>query len=239
MSGMFSSLGVVSVDHYAVTTRDLITTLKDFLSIPNSKLLRGPGQNSAQNVNYAFVELNGMGVVEILSPLNNDSPIMNHINIGSGAYHLCYAVSDLDVAIQIAEQDFNSKLVVEPREDGAFDGRRVAFLVHPLHGLFELLEAYPSSFKAFIQNSHFTNQMSLSDNDELLDIYNRVMSTHEIDLNLVSMKQCAEWDSFKHLLLIMEIEKKFEITISAQDMANLSSLNKIAFYLKGKKNGIN
>ncbi|WP_245884042.1 VOC family protein [Vibrio albus] len=235
MSPMFSSLGVLNVDHYAVTTRDIIATLQDFLSIPNAKLLRGPGQNPAQNVNYAFVELNGMGVVEILSPLNSDSPILSHLNAGGGAYHLCYAVQDLDRAIDIAQQQFSAKLVVEPRSDGAFDGRRVAFLVHPIHGLFELLEAYPNTLKFEPQaSSTDVANIQSSDNAELLTIYNAVVGVSETQIGQVSMQTNPEWDSFKHLLLIMEIEKQFEVNISAEKMAKLDSLAKIQAYLAEK-----
>lgn len=233
MNAMFSALGVLNVDHYAVTTKDLIATLKDFLSIPNAKLLRGPGENSSQNVHYAFVELNGMGVVEILSPLNNDSPIVGHLSTGGGAYHLCYAVKDLDHAIKVAEEEFDAKLVVTPKVDGAFDGRRVAFLVHPAHGLFELLEAFPSSVLVEASTVE-TRATHSSQEDKLLSIYNSVVGETDKKFDEVTMKNCAEWDSFKHLLFIMEIEKQFEIKISAVDMSSLSSLDKIDVYLSKK-----
>ncbi|EOG5907622.1 VOC family protein [Vibrio vulnificus] len=233
MNTMFSALGVLNVDHYAVTTRDIIATLKDFLSIPNSKLLRGPGVNPAQDVHYAFVELNGMGIVEILSPLNDDSPILGHLSNGGGAYHLCYAVKDLDNAIEVAQQEFGAKLIVMPKADGAFDGRRVAFLIHPLHGLFELLEAFPSSISiAMTSNANAVNHSSQK--EKLLSIYHNVVGDAGATFDMTNMKNCSDWDSFKHLLLIMEVEKKFEVSIPAEDMSLLDSLEKIDAYLTKK-----
>ncbi|KGY07307.1 hypothetical protein NM06_17935 [Vibrio sinaloensis] len=230
---MFSSIGVLAVDHYAVTTKDLISTLKDFLSIPQAKLLRGPGKNPAQNVNYAFVELNGMGVVEILSPLNETSPILNHINNGGGAYHLCYTVNDLDAAIQTASQKFGAKLVVEPRVDGAFDGRRVAFLAHPLHGLFELIEAYPSTI--LIDTETAVESIDTSDiRGEIQNIYRDIVGVNVEHFASVTMESNPEWDSLKHLLLIMEIEKQFEISITASEMSELTSLVKLENHLRNK-----
>lgn len=41
---MFSALGVRYVDHVAVTTRDLMTTLADYLSLPGARLINGPGK---------------------------------------------------------------------------------------------------------------------------------------------------------------------------------------------------
>lgn len=233
MNAMFSALGVLHVDHYAVTTKDLIGTLKDFLSVPGAKLLRGPGENPAQQVYYAFVELNGMGVVEILAPLDDHSPILGHLGSGGGAYHLCYAVQDIDKAIKVAEQDFGAKLVVAPRADGAFDGRRVAFLVHPNHGLFELLEAYPVDS---IPVSHQSIKLDVVDSkkDKLMEIYRSVIDSGRLDYDGTNMASCPEWDSFKHLMLIMEIEKQFEISIPASDMSTLDSLEKIESYLTNK-----
>lgn len=234
VNGMFSTIGVLNVDHYAVTTKNLIGTLKDFLSIPNAKLVRGPGENNAQQVRYAFVELNGMGVVEILAPLNDESPIWTHLNSGSGAYHLCYSVKNLDSAITIAEKEFGARIVVEPKADGAFDGRRVAFLFHPNHGLFELLEAYPSFVEGISTEKTVNITRITSLIDTLLSLYkNVVTSNDEIKaFEDIDMDNSEEWDSFKHLLFIMEIEKHFEISIPASDMSKLNSLKKISQYLE-------
>ena len=233
MHAMFSALGVLHVDHYAVTTKDLTATLNDFLSIPNAKLLRGPGENPAQQVYYAFVELNGMGVVEILAPLNESSPILSHLTSGGGAYHVCYAVKDLDEAVNVAEKEFGAKLILEPRKDGAFDGRRVAFLVHPNHGLFELLEAYPAK-RIMVLPQDSKVKKSESNKYKLMEIYRTVIGQIEIDFEKVNMANSLEWDSFKHLMYIMEVEKQFEISIPAADMSSLDSLSKIENYLRNK-----
>lgn len=233
MNAMFSALGVLHVDHYAVTTKDLIATLKDFLSVPGAKLLRGPGENTAQQVYYAFVELNGMGVVEILAPLDDNSPILGHLGSGGGAYHLCYAVQNIEKAIKVAVQDFGAKLVVAPRADGAFDGRKVAFLVHPNHGLFELLEAYHGD-SISICNQSIEYEFVDSIKDKLMLIYRSVIDSSCYDYDSTDMTSCPKWDSFKHLMLIMEIEKQFEISISASDMSKLYSLKKIENYLTNK-----
>jgi len=229
---MFSALGVLYVDHYTVTTRDLMDTLKDLLSIPNTKLLRGPSEDLNRNALYAFVELNGMGVVEILSPTNDNSPITEHASSGGGAYNLCYTVQDLDSAIKIAEERFDAVLVESPKVEVAFDGRRTAFLKHPSHGLFKLLESLPSSIAFDIP--HLQSDEQCVQKDKLLAIYNNVVGDRETEFNKVNMKSCAEWDSFKHLLLMMEVEKQFELKIPAADMSSLNSLEKIDAYLSKK-----
>jgi hypothetical protein len=231
---MFKLLNILYIDHYAVTTNELNSTLKDFLSLPGSKLIRGPGVNNSQGVNFAFVQLAGFGVVEILSPIDKESPILSHLSNGGGAYHLCYAVENIDKSIAIAVEQFEAKLIREPKKDDAFHGRRVAFLMHVDHGLFELLEAVPGDF---VDNKilNKTHRISNDSNREqqLLVVFNRVMATDYKIFDGVSMAHCDFWDSLKHLMLIMAIENHFEVKVPAEKIGELVSLRQIHTYLEG------
>lgn len=234
MNGMFSALGVLNVEHHTITTKNFITTLKDFLSIPNSKLIRGPSESLLQNTRYAFVELNGIGVVEVLSPLGDGSPIFEHLNSVSASF-LCYRVSDLDFAIDIAEKKFGSKLLPIPSDEVIFDGRRAAFLTHSEHGIFKLLEALPRNLCA--DNERQRQPIENEANAEvqrLLGIYCSVVdrNARKLKFDQISMQNCSEWDSFKHLMLIMEVEKVFEIKIPASMISELTSLDKIEKHLR-------
>ncbi|WP_394128830.1 VOC family protein [Shewanella maritima] len=237
MSHLFAALNIEYVDHYAVTCRDLNRTLTDYLSINGSRLIRGPGENHAQDVRYAFVDLPGAGTIEILAPLSANSPINGHISSGGGAYHLCYAVNDIDQAI-IAAQTCQAKVIVEPRADDAFDGRKVAFLIHEDHGLFELLEAKPAQLQ--VQASTIcTVKVPVQktaihcDNERLLlKIYNQLFDTQETDISNAKMDAQPQWDSFKHLVLTMEVEKAFDINIGTTELANITELTQFKHYLK-------
>jgi len=119
--------------------------LNEYLSLAGARLLKGPAVNQTQKVKYAFVGLSNGMVIEILSP-EQDSPIAGRVKQGGGPYHFCYAVADLDAAVEVA-QDHSSMLIAAPKADVAFDGRRVAFLFHAAHGVLELVEAYPKNLK--------------------------------------------------------------------------------------------
>ena len=95
----WSRCGVVSIDHYAVTTRDLHATTKDYLDIPGTQLLREPSYNKSQNVDFSFVRLATGETIEILGAKDN-SPITEHVSNGGGAYHICFVVDDIDFAIR-------------------------------------------------------------------------------------------------------------------------------------------
>lgn len=237
---MFSALGVRYVDHVAVTTRDLMPTLADYLSLPGARLINGPGQNRAQGVLFAFVDLGAGGVVEVLAPLSEQSPIYLHLAQGGGTYYVCFAVEDLAQAITTATQDFGARLVKPAQADDAFYGRQVAFLFHPNHGLFELVEAWPNGVSITrpansVQSSSSTLEASVSGDDTtqaLLDLFNRVMQTDYATGDALTMDKVAVWDSLKHLLLIMEVERVFELRIPADELSRLVSFNQLLTYVR-------
>lgn len=236
MNAMYSALGVLNVDHYAVITSDLNAALTDYLSIPGARLLRGPGEEQSQGTYYAFLDLNGMGVIKILSPANDSSPIKGILNEVGSAYH-CYAVQDLTAAKQIAMQDFGAKEIVASQASFAFDGRETVMLSHPIHGLFELLEAYPKGFNPIVRDSNIVMQKpSSSIRDKLLSVYKNVVSETNCPFEQLAMAECEEWDSFKHLLFIMEVEKEFEVSISSDEMSKLNTFQNIERYLLEMKN---
>ncbi|MFA6700448.1 MAG: VOC family protein [Thiomicrospira sp.] len=237
---MFSALGVRYVDHVAVTTKDLMPTLADYLSLPGARLINGPGQNRAQDVLFAFVDLGAGGVVEVLAPLSEQSPIYSHLAQGGGTYHVCYAVENLAQAITTATQDFGARLVKPAQADDAFYGRQVAFLFHPNHGLFELVEAWPNGVSISrpansIQSSPSTLEASVRGDDTtqaLLEVFNRVMQTDYATGDALTMDTVAVWDSLKHLLLIMEVERVFELRIPADELSRLVSFNQLLTYVR-------
>jgi catechol 2,3-dioxygenase-like lactoylglutathione lyase family enzyme len=140
-SGFLAQLGILGVDHVAVTTRHFDQTVADYLSLPGTRIERGPGWNPTQRVDFAFVSLGSGLTVEVLGLRPDvDSPIEEHVRRGGGAYHLCYIVQDIDAALARVKEA-RGKLVVPPTPDVAFNGRRIAFFMHRAHGLVELVEA--------------------------------------------------------------------------------------------------
>lgn len=235
---MFNALGVRYVDHVAVTTHDLISTLTDYLSLPGARLINGPGQNQAQDVVFAFVQLEGGSVVEVLAPLSEQSPIHSQLAQGGGTYHVCYAVEDLAQAIAVATQKYGARLVKPACADDAFYSRQVAFLFHPNHGLFELLEAWPSVVVS-TKPGETVKPQSLKSSDAqdelaqaLLDIFNQVMQADYTSGATLTMDTVAAWDSLKHLLLIMEIERVFELRIPASQLSRLVSFSQLLTYVR-------
>jgi methylmalonyl-CoA/ethylmalonyl-CoA epimerase len=93
-----------------------------------------------QKVELCFLEKVGFPIIELVSPVEESSPVNNILNKnGTVPYHTCYAVDDL-VAEIVKFKKEKFIVVVSPVTAIAFDNRRVCFLYHKMSGLIELLE---------------------------------------------------------------------------------------------------
>lgn len=230
---MLKEIGALWVDHVAVTTDDFETTAKHFLAMPNARILRGPGWNSSQKVNFLFVSFGGDLCIEVLGlPDGGDSPIASHVGNGGGVYHLCYAVADLDAALSQAPS-LGARVIVDAKPDDAYDGRRVAFLVHPAHGLFELVEAYGSLVPQSVDVQPRTSttapltptKAGASDiEDGLVAAFEKIFAA-SLPQDRASWTQDAlkRWDSLAHMRLVMEIERRLDVSIASASLAKMTS----------------
>ncbi len=226
---LWQQCGVISIDHMAVTTSDFIQVLNDYMGMPGCELLRGPGTNKSQNVDYAFVRTAQNLVIEILG-VKEDSPISEHVKNGGGAYHLCFVVKDLDAAIQTAKKK-SALIIVAPREDDVFDGRRVSFMMHPKHGLFEFLEAYPNlgsknkSSQIAPKSRQVISDELTTDSHEIqliIKAFNHIFTDVDVQFNIKSAQLgvTPEWDSLKQLQLVMEVEKLTGTKFTVEELSS-------------------
>jgi len=56
--------------------------------------------------------------------------------------------------------------------------------------------------------------------NRLLDIFNKVFESSKVD-EKVSKKNLSEWDSLKHINLIVEIESEFDISIEPDEIEEI------------------
>lgn len=246
---LLNSIGVRYIDHLAVTTPVLEKTLQEYLSLPGSRMLRGPAINLTQKVKYAFVSLSEGIVIEILSPEPN-SPILGLVRNGGGPYHFCYAVENIQTAIEIAISH-SAKLVLKPECDVAFDGRQIAFMFHEAHGIFELVEAYPSEIELTLpqrqkivrtnflpKEQKMLNQVELGAQDlklRLCGVFKKIFfGIDENEITIAEISKTNKWDSLSHIGLMMEIESEFGLDLLPDDMAKLISFELILSYLNSK-----
>jgi methylmalonyl-CoA/ethylmalonyl-CoA epimerase len=123
------------LDHIGIA----VSSIEDALGIYRALGLSESGREevASQGVITAFLPL-GDTRLELLQPTGPDSPIAKFLaKRGPGIHHLCFAVDDLDRAVEdLKSRGF--RMVNESPVPGA-DGKRVAFL-HPSAGRGVLIE---------------------------------------------------------------------------------------------------
>lgn len=245
---LFDDCGVLYVDHIAVTTPTFERTLNDFLGLRGTRLVRGPGLNVTQRVSYAFVKLADGMTVEILGA-RADSPIQRHVDSGGGPYHFCFAVADLQKSIAAAVSG-GARVVVDPVPDVAFDGRRVAFLFHESQGLFEFVEALPSGHEVesspetkvptqpgvATQSRYDAPAADLQNlDDRLTGIFaGNFPGIEKSRVATAMLDETTGWDSLAQLRLMMDVERAFGIEISADEIGELTSFERIRWAVEKK-----
>lgn len=70
--------------------------------------------------------------------------------------------------------------------------------------------------------------------EKIKEILNEVLET--ADENLYNRETNAEWDSIKHLELIMSIEEEFEVRFTSKEVADIKSIEHIIEFLREKLN---
>ena len=80
------------------------------------------------------------------------------------------------------------------------------------------------------------------DNEEIIkklnSIFRNVLNDDQINLKInTSNNELEKWDSLNHILLILEIEKKFSIKITAGEIAELNSISLICDMINEKISG--
>jgi len=94
-----------------------------------------------QHVKVCFLDKPGAPRVELLEPLDDESPVACTLaTVGVSPYHLCYEVEDIEQAI-VALRGQRFLPVKPPVPACAMGGRRVAFLFQKHTGLIELVES--------------------------------------------------------------------------------------------------
>jgi methylmalonyl-CoA/ethylmalonyl-CoA epimerase len=128
--------------HVGYAVADIDRYLKDFLLPLFAPARVSPVyEDPIQRVRVLFAEVSPGTLVELVEPLDAESPVTRFIgDARGGLYHLCYEVEDLDGAVKRFRK--HRCLPLAPAAPAvAFGGRRIVFLMTPQRDLIELVEA--------------------------------------------------------------------------------------------------
>lgn len=124
--------------HIGIACKDITETAKKYQEIGYEKgnIIFDP----LQNINICFLNHSDMPAIELLSPVDEKSPIVTILNKnGVIPYHICYSTDDIHNTIR---QFRNNKYVIvsPPKKACAIGGKNVAFMFHKDMGLIEIVE---------------------------------------------------------------------------------------------------
>jgi len=124
--------------HVGILTNDIEKSTDTIIKSFGGRLIRDLVDRD-RKVKLALVKVQEI-IIEFVQPLTSDSPVSNLLKrLGSGVYHVCFEVEDIDEKIEELEK--RGFLVIEkPSSAAIFDGNKVAFLYHRALGIVEIVE---------------------------------------------------------------------------------------------------
>jgi len=125
--------------HMGVAVADLARAIAEYREVFGYELVSGPFDDPIQKVSVCFIFRENEPQIELIAPLGEASPIKRVLSSGGGAYHFCYEVVDLDLAL-IEIRAKKCLVISGPVPAVAFGNRRIAWFYTPARQLVELLE---------------------------------------------------------------------------------------------------
>ena len=100
----------------------------------------GKSFDEFRKIAIVFLKKNSM-VIELVSPISNESVIYGLLkHYKNSPYHICYESESFEEDLENLKQS-GFTAIAEPAAAPAIENRKVVFLMSPVIGLIELLEA--------------------------------------------------------------------------------------------------
>ena len=125
--------------HIGYAVKEISATAKFY--VKNGWTLTEEMVDTIQNTHIAFLKREGFPLIELVSPVDNNSPVVNLLDkSGVTPYHLCYSVCNIEDAIAELRKDKFLPLF-NPVDAIALGNRKICYLYNKNVGLIELVEA--------------------------------------------------------------------------------------------------
>lgn len=128
---------LIEMDHIGYAVRDIQHTAAHYVAA--GWTLSPIYEEHVQHAKIAFLTKPGMTTIELVSPLEGDSPVDNILRTqGVSPYHICYVVEDIMQAVgDLYDEGF--KPLFMPVESVAMNNRQICYLFHIDVGYIELV----------------------------------------------------------------------------------------------------
>ncbi|MEM3770658.1 MAG: methylmalonyl-CoA epimerase [Candidatus Bathyarchaeia archaeon] len=118
----------IGTDHVGVAVKNLDEAISVYRDILGFKLL-GVHVLTERKVKVAFFSTGGETQIELLEPLDSDSPVAKFLeNRGEGIHHIAVKVDDIEKALEVLKG--KGVILVDEKPRTGAEGKKIAF-VHP------------------------------------------------------------------------------------------------------------
>ena len=116
---------IMKLQHIGIIVKDIQKSLGELGKYFEFKETTIPTLVKSQKVNVCFLKSSDV-YIELIEPIDDDSPVKSMAESGGGFHHLCFEVDDIFEEIKKAENN-GARIIVEPIE--GFEGRLIAFIL--------------------------------------------------------------------------------------------------------------
>jgi len=115
----------MKLHHIGIVVRDIQESLGELTEFLDFKETSVPMEVKSQKVNVCFLKTSDV-YVELIEPIENDSPVKKFSESGGGFHHLCFEVEDIFEEVERIKKS-GARVIVKPTK--GFDDRLIAFVL--------------------------------------------------------------------------------------------------------------
>ena len=115
----------MKLHHIGIVVKNIQESLGELTKFLDFKETSVPVGVKSQKVNICFLKTSDV-YIELIEPIENDSPVKTFSESGGGFHHLCFEVEDIFKEIKRMADD-GARVIVEPTK--GFEDRLIAFVL--------------------------------------------------------------------------------------------------------------
>ena len=115
----------MKLHHIGIVVKNIQESLGDLGKYLEFEETTIPILVESQKVNVCFLKTSEV-YIELIEPIENDSPVKRIADSGGGFHHLCFEVEDIFVELEKMKKN-GARVIVQPVK--GFEGRLIAFVL--------------------------------------------------------------------------------------------------------------
>ena len=115
----------MKLHHVGIVVKNIQESLGDLTGFLDFQETSVPIEVKSQRVNVCFLKTSDV-YVELIEPIENNSPVKNFSDLGGGFHHLCFEVENIFEEIEKMKKK-GARVIVEPTK--GFEDRLITFVL--------------------------------------------------------------------------------------------------------------